>query len=337
MQNLYPIFKKLIFLLEPETAHNLTFKIFQSLLNSPKLVDFMFKNYKVNNPKEILGLKFNNPVGLAAGLDKDGSCLEIWEYFGFGFIECGTVTPKAQIGNPKPRLFRIKKEETLLNKMGFNNLGILALEKNLKKTKYKGVIGVNIGKNKDTNLENSIDDYLICFNTISYLASYITINISSPNTENLRKLQFGEYLDNLLNALKKAQKKQKKYTPLFLKIAPDLTALEVEEIAKKINFHKIDGVIATNTTVDKSLLKTNEYKNIQGGLSGRVLTAKSLNIVKQIKPYLDQNVVVIGIGGISSLEDAINIKKSGADLLQIYTGFIYQGISLINKIAKNID
>ncbi|MBV0811979.1 quinone-dependent dihydroorotate dehydrogenase, partial [Escherichia coli] len=283
---------------------------------------------------------FKNPLGLAAGLDKDGECIDALGAMGFGSIEIGTVTPRPQPGNDKPRLFRLVDAEGLINRMGFNNLGVDNLIENVKKAHYDGVLGINIGKNKDTPVEQGKDDYLICMDKIYPYAGYIAINISSPNTPGLRTLQYGEALDDLLIAIKNKQndlqKIHQKYVPIAVKIAPDLSEEELIQVADSLVRHNIDGVIATNTTLDRSLVQGMKNCDQTGGLSGRPLQLKSTEIIRRLSQELNGRLPIIGVGGIDSVIAAREKIAAGATLVQIYSGFIFKGPPLIKEIVSNI-
>lgn len=329
--------RPIIFKFNPETAHNMIMGQMRFMSKS-KLLTAMISQNVASKPVKVMGIDFPNPVGLAAGLDKDGEAIDAFGALGFGFIEVGTVTPKPQPGNDKPRLFRIIPKKAIINRMGFNNHGVDNLVENIKKSRYKGVLGVNIGKNKVTPIEKSVDDYLYCFDKVYEYASYVTINISSPNTPNLRSLQLGEALEELVKALKKRQselsEKFGKYVPLAVKIAPDLTDEEVEGICNIFLKHKVDGIIATNTTIARDEVK--DFKNglETGGLSGQPVFQKSTEVLKKINQIVDGRIPIIGVGGIDSLEKAQEKFKNGAELIQIYTGFIYEGPKLIQKIVN---
>ncbi|QCO70918.1 quinone-dependent dihydroorotate dehydrogenase [Buchnera aphidicola] len=287
-----------------------------------------------------MGLTFKNKLGTAAGIDKNGEYIHSLSKLGFGFIEVGTVTPLPQIGNPKPRVFRVIPMEGIINRMGFNNLGIDNLINNIKKSNFKGIIGVNIGKNKNTRIENAIHDYLICIEKIYCYASYIAINISSPNTINLRNLQYGILFKNLLYQIKKKQKelhkKYLKYVPIAIKISPDLSTKELIYISKQLIKYKIDAVIATNTTVDHSSVSGLENSLQKGGLSGFPLQKKSTEIISILSKNLQKKIPIIGVGGINSIKSAKEKIASGATLIQIYSGLIYHGPKLIKKIINKI-
>lgn len=302
--------------------------------------ELFFRNKLPSRPVEVMGLKFDNPVGLAAGLDKDGDAIDAFGAMGFGFIEVGTVTPRPQPGNDKPRIFRVIPAQGIINRMGFNNKGVDNLIENVKKSHYKGILGINIGKNKDTPIENGKDDYLICMDKVYAYAGYIAVNISSPNTPNLRQLQYGEALDDLLKALKERQKelaaKHNKYVPVAVKIAPDLSQEELKQVAESLLRYGIDGVIATNTTLDRELIHDMPHAAETGGLSGRPLQNKSTEIIRSLHEYLKGQIPIIGVGGIDSAMAAREKMQAGAQLVQIYSGFIYHGPDLVKNIVNNI-
>jgi len=335
---LYPIVRKALFQLDPERAHEFTFRQLQRISNTP--FEFLIKQSVPVKPVNCMGLSFKNPLGLAAGLDKDGDCIDAFGAMGFGFIEVGTVTPRPQDGNEKPRLFRLVDAEGLINRMGFNNKGVDNLIENIKRSNYDGILGINIGKNKDTSVENGKDDYLICMEKVYSHAGYIAINISSPNTPGLRSLQYGEALDDLLLSIKNKQNeltdKYQKYIPITVKIAPDLSEEELIQIADSLVRHNIDGVIATNTTLDRQLV--NGFKHCQqaGGLSGRPVQLKSTDIIKRLSRELDGKLPIIGVGGIDSAIAAREKMEAGASLVQIFSGFIYKGPKLIKDIINYI-
>jgi len=320
---MYYLLRKLLFLLDPEIAHNLTFKILK-FLNFIKFLDLIKKSKP--DPKNILGLNFKNKIGVAAGLDKNGEYIEILDKLGFGFIEIGTVTPRPQKGNSKPRLFRVLERDALINRFGFN---------------YSATLGINIGKNFDTELHQAVDDYLICFRKAYKFADYISVNISSPNTKNLRDLQSEEHINLLIKHLKAEQNKLKKlhqkYTPFLVKISPDLEPIHLDVICKTLIENNVDGIIATNTTIDRQDILSSKYHQEAGGLSGRPLKDKSTFVLKYISKKLQGKVSIIGVGGISSYEDAKEKFESGADLIQIYTGLIYKGLGLIDEIHRGIQ
>lgn len=351
MKLIYKFFKHILFLFNPEFAHKLALKML-AFLSKTKLITFFFK-LKTNkdNTATFLNLNFKNKLGIAAGLDKNGEYIKALADLGVGFIELGTVTPKPQPGNQKPRLFRLKKEQAIINRMGFNNIGIDGLLDNLKKyhrtiksdhAQYP-IIGINIGKNFATPIDNALDDYLLGLTKAYKYADYISINISSPNTANLRELQKTDYLDELLRTLKAKQIELKykydKYTPIALKIAPDLTDTEIKTICDLCIAHKIDAIIATNTTNEHQLLYDENGDKIQGGLSGKPLLEKSNHVLELVVKYTkntnaDSNIIIIGVGGINSAEDAQKKIELGADLVQVYSGMIYQGPSLVSDILS---
>ena len=327
--------------LPPEKAHNLTLNQLNKLYKL-KLLSFIGVNSKYNNSVKCMGIEFPNILGLAAGLDKNGDYINALAALGFGYIEIGTVTPKPQPGNPKPRLFRLKKDKALINRMGFNNKGVDYLINNVKKSNYKGVLGINIGKNASTSIEKAVDDYLICLRKVYNYSSYVTINISSPNTKNLRDLQSEDALNNLLSLLMQERellnKKYNKYVPLVVKIAPDIDKTQVKVLAKVLLKNKIDGVIATNTSISRpDNLQDKSTSKEQGGLSGAPIKDFSTDIIRLLFSELKGNIPIIGCGGIMNEFDAREKLAAGANLLQIYTGFIYKGPSLISNILKNIN
>jgi len=299
---------------------------------------FFFKSNQVSDPVTLMGLKFSNRVGLAAGLDKDGEYIDALAKLGFGFIEVGTVTPKPQSGSPKPRIFRFPEQEAIVNRMGFNNRGIEYLVSRLRKMKYKGVLGVNIGKNFSTSIEKAADDYLTCLREVYPYASYITVNISSPNTPGLRGLQFGELFTDLISKLKAAQSEMSsqvgRYVPILIKLAPDITPEQLSHIANQLCEYKIDGVIATNTTPEREGISNQFLANEAGGISGKPLFDRSTDIIKQLSQQLKGRLPIIAVGGIMSAQDAKAKIDAGASLVQVYTGLIYKGPGLIKEIAQ---
>ena len=328
--------QKILTLLNPELAHNLTVNILSKTGASP--LSFFYRQTTEFSPVEVMGLQFRNRVGLASGFDKNGEAIDAFEAIGFGFVEVGTVTPKAQPGNTKPRLFRLKKSKAVINRLGFNNKGVDNLVSNLKARKSKIPVGVNIGKNKSTPIEHAQKDYIFCMEKVYEHASYITINISSPNTKNLRSMQSGALLDDLLGSLKEKQQSlthsEGRYVPLVLKIAPDLTKEEVGLIAEALLNYEFDGVVATNTTVDRSSIMHEKNAYQEGGLSGAPLCQKSTEVITLLNEYLEDKVPIIGVGGITSVIDGKQKLEAGARLLQLYTGFIYEGLPLIKDLAK---
>ena len=335
--NLYPLIRPLLFALDAEIAHTVTLKLLKAAHISG-LSTLLYSSIK-DNPVNVMGLNFKNPVGLAAGLDKNGDYIDALAALGFGFIEIGTVTPRPQPGNPKPRLFRLPEHHAIINRMGFNNFGIGHLLNQVKQSSYQGILGINIGKNFDTPIENAVDDYLIGLRKAYTSASYITINISSPNTQNLRQLQQGDESRKLIATLKKEQLKLQqehgKYVPLALKIAPDLTGEDIIRIAKLLLEFEIDGVIATNTTIDRSLIANHPLAKETGGLSGSPVKDKSTAVVKGLSAELQGKIPIIAVGGIFNADDAQEKFAAGASLVQVYTGLIYQGPELIKEIVEN--
>ncbi len=336
---MYALLRKILFLFDAETAHVYSLNML-SLVERLGLLRWFVKR-RVDAPVTVMGIRFPNPVGLAAGLDKDAKHIDALQRCGFGFIEVGTVTPLAQPGNDKPRLFRLPEDNAIINRMGFNNAGVEALVNNVKQSKPSCVLGINIGKNKATPLENAADDYLTCMQHVYAYADYITINISSPNTPGLRELQHGDGLTRLLTQLKNKQAELEKlhhrYVPLAVKIAPDLEADEITDIAERLISANIDAVIATNTTNTRpSSLSCKKLAREQGGLSGKPVFELSTSVLKQLVAALDGKIPVIAAGGILSAEDAFEKINSGASLVQIYTGFIYAGPKLIHDCVKKL-
>ncbi|MBB3321168.1 quinone-dependent dihydroorotate dehydrogenase [Atlantibacter sp. RC6] len=334
----YPFVRKALFQLDPERAHEMTFQQLRRITGTP--FERLVRQRVPEKPVSCMGLTFKNPLGLAAGLDKNGECIDALGAMGFGSIEIGTVTPRPQPGNDKPRIFRLVEAEGLINRMGFNNLGVDNLVENVKKAHFDGVLGINIGKNKDTPVEQGKDDYLICMDKVYPYAGYIAINISSPNTPGLRSLQYGEALDDLLSAIKnkqqELQKQHHKYVPVAVKIAPDLSLEELIQVADSLVRHNIDGVIATNTTLDRSLVEGMKHSQEMGGLSGRPLQLKSTEIIRLLSQELNGRLPIIGVGGIDSLMAAREKMAAGATLIQIYSGFIFKGPPLIKEIVTHI-
>ncbi|MCF6289251.1 MAG: quinone-dependent dihydroorotate dehydrogenase [Proteobacteria bacterium] len=323
--------RKFLQQLAAESAHDLSIK----MLASP--ASCLVSNKIHENPIELFGVNFRNPVGLAAGFDKNADAVYGLCKLGFGFIEVGTVTPKPQAGNAKPRLFRLPNNQAIINRMGFNNKGVDYLVKKLENFKSNIPIGINIGKNKTTPNESAAEDYLHCFKKVQHLADYVTINISSPNTENLRQLQEQKNLLKLLDAIKKLQLKQQKYTPIVVKIAPDQDEKLTREMAKTIKNSGMDGIICTNTTVEINNLKKDNDQNETGGLSGKPLLSRSNAIISIVRNELGNDFPIIGVGGILTDDDAMSKITAGANLIQIYTGLIYQGSQLIHKINSKIE
>lgn len=334
----YSAIRNVFFKFDPEAIHELTIKGFKATGATP--LNMLYKQTVPNKPVEVMGIKFPNPVGLAAGLDKNGECIKAFEAMGFGFVEVGTVTPRPQPGNDKPRIFRLPEANAIINRMGFNNKGVDYLVDQVIKAKFTGVLGINIGKNKDTPDENAKDDYIHCMRKVYDFATYITVNISSPNTPGLRSLQYGEALNELLAALKAEQKslaeQYGKYVPVAVKIAPDLTAEEVDSIAECLIANDIDGVIATNTTLARDKVSHLQHGNEQGGLSGAPVKEQSTKVIQLLAKALDNKLPIIGVGGIASGADAQEKINAGAKLVQVYTGFIYQGPDLVKDIVNTL-
>ena len=335
---MYKIIKFFLFLFNPEFAHHLAMKSLK-IANFLGLLSLVSKKNQCK-PRIVMGLTFVNPVGLAAGLDKNAEYIDCLAKLGFGFIEVGTITPKAQPGNPKPRSFRLTKEEGIINRFGFNNDGIDKAIENIKKSKFKGILGINIGKNFDTPINKAVNDYLLCFRKSYLYASYITLNVSSPNTKNLRKLQEGENLDDLLKKIKNEQKilykKYGKYVPFLLKISPDNTTSQLSFICELLIKYGIDGVIATNTTLSRDQVSKSKIRNESGGLSGLPLRLSSLDTLKFLKLNLDGKIPIIGVGGIMSGNDGKEKIDNGAVLIQIYSGLIFKGYKLIHELCRTI-
>ena len=335
---LYRLARTGFFQLDAEKAHDLAIQNFKRFTGTP--VDLLYRQQLPHRPVEVMGLTFKNPVGLAAGLDKNGECIDAFGAMGFGFVEVGTVTPRPQAGNDKPRLFRLVEAEGIINRMGFNNLGVDNLVENVKRSNYDGILGINIGKNKDTPIEKGAEDYLICMEKVYQYAGYIAVNISSPNTPGLRSLQYGEALDELLAELKTKQaeleQKHGKYVPLALKIAPDLSDDEISQICESLIKNKIDGVIATNTTLDRSIVEGMKHADEAGGLSGRPVQSRSTEVVRKLHEELSDKLPIIGVGGVDSYVAAKEKMMAGAKLVQVYSGFIYKGPSLVSDIVKNL-
>ena len=326
-------FLKLFKLLSPELAHSFSLNSLKLLHNLNILRLFFHKNYKDENVI-FLGMHFKNRLGTAAGLDKNGDYIDALGDLGFGFLEVGTVTPLAQSGNPKPRVFRNYRENSIINRLGFNNKGVDYLVSNLKKKTYKGVLGVNIGANKDSIGNQRINDYLVCLEKVNKYADYITINISSPNTPNLRDLHDSENLSILINAIDKSIKDLDISKPVFLKISPDESDETISNIITHVEDSSFSGIIATNTTIDKSMLVNEEIKLIDGGISGEPLMNKSTEKLSYIRSK-SKDIKLIGVGGVLSKEDYDKKINAGASLVQVYTGFIIQGPKLINNILNN--
>ncbi len=334
----YPAIRKVLFQFDAETIHELTIKGLKNTGATP--LNAFYKQRVIDKPVQVMGIDFPNPLGLAAGLDKNGECIDAFAAMGFGFVEVGTVTPRPQPGNEKPRIFRLPEANAVINRMGFNNKGVDYLVSQVRSAKFSGVLGINIGKNKDTPEENAKDDYIHCMRKVYEFATYITVNISSPNTPGLRALQYGDALNELLAALKVEQaalaKQHGRYVPVAVKIAPDLTEAEVQSIAQSLIDNEIDGVIATNTTLSREGVEALEFGNEQGGLSGAPVKEKSTTVIRILAKALDNKLPIIGVGGIASSSDANEKLNAGASLVQVYTGFIYQGPPLVKEIVNNL-
>ena len=338
----YALARPFLFGLDAETAHELTMASLARTQGTP--LSLAYCGTRVDDPVDLAGLKFSNRVGLAAGLDKNARCIDGLAAMGFGFVEVGTVTPKAQSGNPKPRMFRLPEANALINRLGFNNDGLDAFIANVQKSKVRQshaktplILGLNIGKNAATPIENAVDDYLICLDGVYAHADYVTVNISSPNTKNLRALQSDEALDALLSAVAKRRdkliKQHGKRVPIFVKIAPDLDVTQVDVIAATLKRHEMDGVVATNTTLSRDAVKGMHHAEEAGGLSGSPVLEASNRVISQLRAALGKSFPIIGVGGVMSGLDAVSKVKAGADVVQIYTGLIYKGPDLVTQAA----
>ena len=341
----YALARPFLFGLDAETAHELTLNSLARTQGTP--LSLAYSSTRVDDPIVLAGLKFANRVGLAAGLDKNAHCIDGLAAMGFGFVEVGTVTPKAQSGNPKPRMFRLPEANGLINRLGFNNDGLDAFIANVQRSRVRQsnsktplILGLNIGKNAGTPIENAVDDYLLCLNGVYPHADYVTVNISSPNTKNLRALQSDEALDGLLSAIAWQRevlvKQHGKRVPIFVKIAPDLDQAQVDVIAATLQRHEMDGVVATNTTLERDAVKGVRYAEEAGGLSGSPVLAASNRVISQLRAALGKGFPIIGVGGIMSGTDAVSKIDAGADIVQIYTGLIYKGPELVSQAAKAI-
>lgn len=331
------IIRPILFNIDPEKVHYFTFSMLRKFFKLPGIQSRIRKEFVVEDrrlEREVFGIKFKNPVGLAAGFDKDAKLYKELSSFGFGFIEIGTLTPKPQPGNEKKRLFRLKEDKAIINRMGFNNGGVAEAVERLKKN-HGVLIGGNIGKNKATPNENAVDDYLICFNALFEHVDYFVVNVSSPNTPNLRELQDKEPLTALLNTLQQENQRKALPKPILLKIAPDLTDSQLLDIIDIIKETGIAGVIATNTTISREGL-TSPDKEETGGLSGKPLTKRATEVIRFLSEKSNQAFPIIGVGGIMTAEDAMEKLEAGASLIQLYTGFIYEGPKLVKKINKEI-
>ena len=334
---LYPLIRSALFSLDPEDAHGLTLSSLD-VAHAMGLLKLLPRAQ--GKPVRVMGIDFPNAVGLAAGLDKDGAHINALAALGFGFIEIGTVTPRPQPGNPKPRLFRLPAAEAIINRMGFNNRGVDNLVRNVEASGFKGVLGINIGKNKDTPNEHAVDDYLACLDKVYARASYVTVNISSPNTQNLRELQKDEALDALLSSVKLRQSElaqlHGRYVPIALKIAPDLDDGQIAAISALLMMHRIDAVIATNTTIARDAVAGLPNSDEAGGLSGAPVRAASTRVVTSLAHHLKNEVPIIGVGGILSGDDAAEKISAGAALVQLYSGLIYRGPALVRECVQHL-
>ena len=335
----YALARPFLFGLDPEHAHDLTLGALARLQNTP--AQCLWAQPRVADAATVAGLAFPNRIGLAAGLDKNGRCIDGLGAMGFGFIEVGTVTPKAQPGNPKPRMFRLPEANALINRLGFNNDGLAAFLANVKRARFRsqgGILGLNIGKNAATPIGRAVDDYLLCLDGVYPHADYVTVNISSPNTKNLRALQSDDALDALLAAVQQRKAelatRHQRQVPIFVKIAPDLDGDQVASIAAALKRHAIDGVVATNTTLARDAVKGMTYADEAGGLSGKPVFEASNRVIRQLRKALGKRYPIIGVGGVMSGADAKAKIDAGADLVQVYTGFIYRGPELVTEAAR---
>lgn len=335
----YALTRPLLFGLDPEQAHDLTLDTLARIQHTPLMC--AIRQTRIDDPVTVAGLRFPNRIGLAAGLDKNGRCIDGFGALGFGFVEVGTVTPLAQPGNPKPRMWRLTEANALINRLGFNNGGLAAFIANVQRAKFRqqgGILGLNIGKNAVTPIERAVDDYLTCLEGVYPHADYVTVNISSPNTQNLRALQSDEALDALLAALSERHRtlaeRQGRQVPMFVKIAPDLVEDQIRVIATTLKHHGISGVIATNTTISREAVKHLPNASEAGGLSGAPVFEASNAVIRQLRAELGAGYPIIGVGGVMSGADALAKVAAGADLVQIYTGFIYKGPELVTEAAR---
>ncbi len=330
---MYSLLRPFLFQMDAEKAHHLT-------LSALRYAPSCCFASPIQNPVHAMGLSFSHPVGLAAGLDKNGTYLDPLAKMGFSFIELGTVTPKPQYGNPKPRLFRAMKQQAIVNRMGFNNWGVHSLVEHIKKAHYQGILGINIGKNKNTDLNHAVDDYLLCMREVYPYASYITVNISSPNTPDLRQLQQGSYFSSMLAALRaeqmKLQETYQKHVPLVVKISPDESEETLKQMAAVMLTHGVEGIITTNTSAQKDFFAQLPQIMQQGGFSGVPLCQLATNTLKLMKHYVGNDITLIGVGGINDVASAQEKIDAGASLIQLYSGLVYQGPQLISKLAKEL-
>ncbi|BCE01700.1 quinone-dependent dihydroorotate dehydrogenase [Marinicellulosiphila megalodicopiae] len=335
---MYDLLRNAMFLLSPETSHELGLDALGAMNRLHMSGLLAAKN--VDEPKEFLGMNLKNAVGIAAGLDKNGDYIDALDALGFGFVEVGTVTPLAQAGNDKPRLFRLPEKQAIINRMGFNNKGIDHLVAQVKKRKSNGIVGINIGKNKNTPAEEAVNDYLICLEKAYEVADYITVNLSSPNTPGLRDLQFGEPLNRLLGQLKEKQTQLNNqtglYRPILVKVAPDMEPSDIEQVGASFVKYGIDGAITTNTTIKRDAVQGLKHCDEMGGLSGEILLEDSTTALRLFKEVVGDNLPIIGVGGITKGEDAALKINNGADVVQVYSGFIYKGPKLISDCVEAI-
>ncbi len=335
---LYSLLRQILFRMEAEAAHHLTLKLLNTAHNFG--LQGLANRPVPQQTVTVMGLNFPNPVGLAAGLDKNGEFIDALGSLGFGFIEIGTITPRPQPGNPQPRLFRLPEAQGVINRMGFNNHGVDALIRNVEASRYDGILGINIGKNFDTPIENATDDYLLCLEKVYPYADYVTVNISSPNTKNLRQLQQADALEQLLSALKQRQQalaqEHGEYVPLVLKIAPDLDVEQIQAIADLLTRYAFDGVVATNTTLSRDGVEHLPHADEAGGLSGAPVRAKSTAVVRALAERLEGKIPIIGVGGIVDGIAGAEKMAAGAQLVQLYSGLIYRGPALINEVLQHL-
>jgi dihydroorotate dehydrogenase len=332
---LYPLARQALFKLDAEDAHTLTLKSLNAMARTGGAA-LAFGRVKPD-PRTVMGLTFPNPVGLAAGADKNGECIAGFGALGFGFLELGGITPRAQPGNPKPRVFRLPQARGIINRLGFNNLGVDVLVENLKRHNYRGIIGINLGKNLDTPLEKAADDYVASYEKVHAYAHFATVNISSPNTKNLRQLQDENELAPILKKMKAAQARladaHGKYVPVAVKIAPDLDDAQIEAVARLLVKHKMDAVVATNTTISRTQVKHLAHGEETGGLSGAPVFEASNQVIRALKKHLDDALPIIGVGGVMSGDDAREKIRAGASLVQFYSGLVYRGPGLVREVA----
>ena len=335
---MYSLVRPFLFAKDAERAHALSLRALDSVYRSG--LGSLIASRPKPLPSTVFGLRFENPVGLAAGLDKNGEHIDALASLGFGFIEIGTTTPRAQPGNPTPRMFRLPQHQAVINRLGFNNAGVDALVRNVERAKWNGVLGINIGKNKDTPNDRAVDDYVHCLERVYAVASYITVNISSPNTEDLRELQHGDALRRLVGTLRAAQERlaasHGTRKPLLVKIAPDLSDEQIDAIAEVFARIGVDGVIATNTTIERHAVAGHKHEAQTGGLSGKPLYGHSTYLLRRLRAHLPRNIPIIGVGGILSGADAAGKIAAGADLVQVYTGMVYRGPGLIRESVDAI-